>query len=206
MDHNIIILDYNAGNIQSVKKKVERLGATVTVTNDPRLVMSATKIIMPGVGHFSNAMEHLKNLQLIDALNEAVLVRKTPILGICLGMQLMAKHSEEGDCNGLGWVNGTIKRFNVSNTLHFKVPHMGWNTIHIAKQSSLMAGIDEDAAFYFVHSYHFETADTSIILNETTYDYKFVSAFEQENIFGVQYHPEKSHDVGEQLISNFLKL
>ncbi len=206
MDHSTIILDYNAGNIQSVRRKLERVGSSVTVTNDPSLVLKADKIIMPGVGHFGNAMDQLKNLNLIDALNEAVLVRKAPILGICLGMQLMAKHSEEGNCNGLAWVNGFIKRFQVTDTLNYKVPHMGWNTVHITKKSKLMDGIDENAAFYFVHSFHFETEENDLILNETNYDYNFVSAFEKENIFGVQYHPEKSHETGERLMRNFISL
>lgn len=204
--NQLTIVDYNAGNIQTVKRKINRLGVEVVVSNDPRVLLNASKLILPGVGHFSNAMEQLKKLDLLDALNESILVKKTPILGICLGMQLMAKQSEEGNSTGLGWVNGSIKRFQVSNNLNFKVPHMGWNTVHISKSSALMSGIDEDAAFYFVHSFHFETEDKAIVLNETTYDYTFVSAFEHENIFGVQYHPEKSHDVGEQLISNFLKL
>ncbi len=206
MAGQIIILDYNCGNIQSVLKKVERIGYSASVTSDPQTILRADKLILPGVGHFGNAMEQLRSLNLIDALNEAVLVKKTPILGICLGMQLMAERSEEGNSTGLGWIKGEVVRFNMEDKLNFKVPHMGWNSVRIAKNSALMNNIDQDALFYFVHSYYFRTEDSSLILNQTTYDIPFVSAFEQDNIFGVQYHPEKSHQTGEQLIKNFLAL
>ncbi len=202
----ILILDYSAGNIQSVRKKVERLNQEVWVGNDPKLLEKASKIILPGVGHFGNAMEQLQNLAVLEVLNEQVLVKQKPILGICLGMQLMAKSSEEGNANGLGWVNGTVKRFSVDDTLKYKIPHMGWNTVNIKKNSQLMKNIEESSEFYFVHSYHFTTEDQSLILNTTDYHYSFVSAFENNNIFGVQYHPEKSHDTGMQLIQNFLNL
>ena len=202
MAGQIIILDYNCGNIQSVLKKVERIGYSASVTSDPQTILRADKLILPGVGHFGNAMEQLRSLNLIDALNEAVLVKKTPILGICLGMQLMAERSEEGNSTGLGWIKGEVVRFNMEDKLNFKVPHMGWNSVRIAKNSALMNNIDQDALFYFVHSYYFRTEDSSLILNQTTYDIPFV----QDNIFGVQYHPEKSHQTGEQLIKNFLAL
>jgi len=206
MASQILILDYNCGNIQSVLKKVERLGFSAHVASDASSIANADKIILPGVGHFGNAMEQLRSLNLIDALNEAVLVKKTPILGICLGMQLMAERSEEGNSTGLGWVKGEVVRFNIADKLHFKVPHMGWNSVRIAKSSVLMNDLDQDSLFYFVHSYYFKTEDPSLILNETIYDIPFVSAFEQDNIFGVQYHPEKSHQTGELLIKNFLTL
>lgn len=202
----ILILDYSAGNIQSVRKKVERFQQDVVVGNEPKLLEQASKIVLPGVGHFGNAMQQLQRLNILDTLNEQVLVKQKPILGICLGMQLMAKHSEEGNVDGLGWVNGTIQRFQVKDSLKHKIPHMGWNSVSVKKESALMRNIPEESEFYFVHSYHFTTEDESIVLNTTDYSYPFVSAFEHNNIFGVQYHPEKSHDTGMQLIQNFLTL
>lgn len=206
MAAQILILDYNCGNIQSVLKKVERLGFSAKVASDASSIRAADKIILPGVGHFGNAMQQLNSLNLIEALNEKVLEKKSPILGICLGMQLMAERSEEGNSTGLGWVKGEVVRFDIADKLNFKVPHMGWNSVRKAKNSVLMSEIEENASFYFVHSYYFKTTDSSIVLNETTYDIPFVSAFEQENILGVQYHPEKSHQAGELLIKNFLTL
>lgn len=206
MTQKLLILDYNAGNLRSVVKKVERLGAQVVVSGDPAEVRRADKIIMPGVGHFGNAMNYLQQSGLADALNESVLQRKTPILGICLGMQLMAAYSEEGNTTGFGWINAQIKRFQVSDPVRYKVPHMGWNTVSFKKDSVLNAQLPADPEFYFVHAYHFTDTEPTAILHETTYDYSFVSAVEKEHIFGVQYHPEKSHETGEQLMRNFITL
>jgi len=151
-------------------------------------------------------MSNLKELGLTDALNEAVLVKKVPVLGICLGMHLMARHSQEGDCPGLGWFDAGVVRFKVADTNHYKVPHIGWNSIHIKKGSALMQGILPGSELYFVHSYHFQCNDPADILNETLYKYPFTSAVCRDNIFGVQYHPEKSHDAGEVILRNFLRL
>lgn len=176
------------------------------VINSPEEVLKAEKLILPGVGHFGKAMEQLEQLNLVEALNQAVLEKKTPILGICLGMQLMAKSSEEGNVKGLGWFDADIVRFKVSDTLRFKVPHTGWNQVQQKKKSALMEGIQENAEFYFVHAYHIQLNDENDALHETLYETSFVSAIEKENIFGVQYHPEKSHDSGLQLIKNFITL
>ncbi len=202
----ISILDYHMGNIQSVVRKVQRLGHACMVINSPEEVLKAEKLILPGVGHFGKAMEQLEQLNLVEALNQAVLEKKTPILGICLGMQLMAKSSEEGNVKGLGWFDADIVRFKVSDTLRFKVPHTGWNQVQQKKKSALMEGIQENAEFYFVHAYHIQLNDENDALHETLYETSFVSAIEKENIFGVQYHPEKSHDSGLQLIKNFITL
>ncbi len=191
------------GNLSSVKRKLSRIKVDALITSNPHDVLTADKIILPGVGHFQMAMENIMRLNLLDVLNEAVLIKHKPILGICLGMQLMANKSEEGNVPGLGWIDGDVVRFKVSNTQTYKIPHMGWNQIEIAKESPLMIDIPAFSEFYFVHSYHFKTNHTEDILNETDYDYKFVSAIEKNNIFGVQYHPEKSHDVGETLLKNF---
>jgi glutamine amidotransferase len=202
----IIIVDYGAGNIKSVVKKVEMLGFKAIVTNDYDLIVNANKLILPGVGHFENAMHQLKELNLIEALTIAVCEKKVPILGICLGLQLMTMHSEEGNCAGLGWLDAKVVRFNVSDKHKFKVPHIGWNTIQINKESKLLQGIESNSEFYFVHSYHVQTDNDTIILNTTNYSYDFVSALEKDNIYGVQYHPEKSHDIGAKMINNFLSL
>ncbi len=206
MSQKIVIVDYGMGNIHSVYKKLVKLGIEVSVSSKGDEILHADKLILPGVGHFGKAMQNLHELNLIEALNESVTFGKKPILGICLGMQLMTDSSEEGDKNGLGWFDGKVVRFNVSDPLTYKIPHMGWNSISIRKNSKLMSNISENSEFYFVHAYHVVMANKADILNETTYDYTFTSAIEKENIFGVQYHPEKSHDIGLQLFKNFVSL
>jgi glutamine amidotransferase len=201
----IVIIDYGMGNLFSVKKRLDRIGTTNTITSNPTDVLTAEKIILPGVGHFKKAVQNLQERQLWDALNEAVLDKQIPILGICLGMQLMAKSSEEGHANGFGWFDAEVKKFRINNSVKYKVPHMGWNQVNLLKNSLLFRNIDTQNCFYFVHSYHFECANKEDILNETIYEYSFVSAVEKNNIFGVQFHPEKSHDAGELLLENFVK-
>lgn len=206
MTNKILVLDYGMGNLLSVKKKLSRLQVNAIVSADPKDILQADKIILPGVGHFEKAMENLKSLNLLDPLNEAVLIKQKPILGICLGMQLMSKFSEEGNADGLSWFDAHVVKFNIQDKLKFKIPHTGWNSIAKTKNSRLMEGIDDAAEFYFVHSYHMIADDPQDILNETSYEYKFTSAIEKNNIFGVQYHPEKSHDIGEVLFKNFIQL
>ena len=203
---DIVIIDYGMGNLNSVKRKLHLLDIDATVSSKLEEVKNASKLILPGVGHFANAMNNLKDLGLIDILNEKVLVDKTPILGICLGMQIMAKHSNEGDCEGLGWFDADIVKFEMKNKLKYKIPQIGWNQITIEKPSKLMQSIPDFSEFYFVHSYYFKCNHNSDILNKTDYESQFTSAVEKNNIFGVQYHPEKSHDVGLQLITNFISL
>ncbi len=206
MKQTLIIVDYRMGNLHSVKKKLDRLKTTASITSNPRDIVKADKIILVGVGHFAKAMKNIKELALLDALNEVVIIKKKPVLGICLGMQLMAKDSEEGNTEGLGWLDANVRKMQVDDTLKFKIPHTGWNKITQSKTSHLMKGIPELSEFYFVHSYYLRSNETSNILNETEYCFKFTSAIEKDNIFGVQYHPEKSHDVGEVLLKNFISL
>jgi len=206
MAKKVVIIDYGVGNHFSVQKKMIHLGYDVVTTNDADVIEKSDKIILPGVGHFEKAMENLNQLDLIELLNEEVLVKKKPILGICLGMQLMAAYSEEGNVKGLNWIDAEVKKFNVKNQLIYKVPHTGWNQIEVVKESKLLNRIDNYAEFYFVHAYYFNCNNPSDILAQTDYEEKFTSAIESENIYGVQFHPEKSHDVGRQLLKNFIEL
>jgi glutamine amidotransferase len=202
----ITIVDYQMGNLHSVKRAFNRLGVDVIISSDPNAILTAKKIILPGVGHFGKAMDHLKKTGLLDALNEAVLVKKTPVLGICLGMQLMTNFSEEGGCKGLGWFDADVVRFQVKDTLRFKIPNIGWNSVQQNKESKLMHEVGNDNSFYFVHSFHVRTSDESIVLGTSNYESDFVCALEKENIYGVQFHPEKSHESGFRLLKNFSEL
>jgi len=205
MPHQIAIVDFGMGNLHSVQRKFIRIGARTTITSDPDVIGRSDKVVLPGVGHFQRAMENLRQMRLLEALNDAR-ARRIPVLGICLGMQLMANRSEEGDADGLGWLDAKIVRFKVDDTIRFKVPHIGWNETAQKKKSALFKNIPDRAEFYFVHAYHLVANHEAIVLCETEYEYRFVSAVESENIFGVQFHPEKSHDVGESLLQNFIGL
>lgn len=200
----IVIIDYQMGNIHSVARKLKILGVDYQITNNPEIIVQADKLILPGVGHFGKAMQQMEENNLIPALNEAVIKQKKPILGICLGMQLMANFSEEGNVNGLGWINGQVTRFQVSDKLRYKIPHTGWNQINIIKENPINIGLSNESEFYFVHAYFFNANDANDILHSTKYEKEFVSAIQKDNIVGVQYHPEKSHDDGLQLIKNFV--
>lgn len=206
----LVIVDYKMGNLHSVKKKLDRLKVESVISSDPAVILNATKLILPGVGHFGNAMKNLREMHLLDALNEAVLVKKTPILGICLGMQLMAKESRESRTEsgekGLGWFDAEVVKFTFEDTLRFKVPHTGWNTISIEKDSPVLNEIPSNSEFYFVHSYYMKVKDPNDVLNYTEYGTRFASAISKGNIYGFQYHPEKSHDVGMKLLENFVRL
>ena len=205
MSIKTVIIDYGMGNLYSIFKKLNRLNTEVSIGKNSESIKKADKFILPGVGHFGKAMDHLKQLNLIDSLNEAVLIEKKPILGICLGMQLMTKSSEEGNAKGFGWFDAEVVKFNSKNPYKYKVPHMGWNNINIRKSSNLMTNIYDNDEFYFVHSYH-AISNNKDVLTTTNYESNFVSAIEKENIFGVQYHPEKSHDAGQTLLTNFIDL
>jgi len=199
----IVIIDYGMGNLRSVLKKFENLKIEAKITDNVNDISVADKLILPGVGHFANGIKNLKEKKIWEILNEKVLIKKTPILGICLGMQLMAGFSEEGDCEGLNWFDASVIKFRIKDKLKYKVPHMGWNQLLIEKPNLLSKEISESDSFYFVHSYHIECKVKDDILFSTDYEYKFTSAINKENIWGVQFHPEKSHKSGEQMLKNF---
>lgn len=206
MRAEVVIVDYGMGNLNSVRKKFARLNIEAKISSDPSEIEKADKLILPGVGHFRKAMHNLVEHDVASAVKEAVVGRGRPILGICLGMQLFARHSEEGGAEGLGFVDARIRRFRIRDDLSYKVPHMGWNQVVFKKQSDLMKGVPDNAEFHFVHSYHLVTDDARLILSETEYEETFVSSIEQDNVFGVQFHPEKSHDVGDVVFRNFTRI
>ena len=154
MKGKVVIVNYGMGNLQSVKKKIDQLYPNVLISSDHQEIADADKLILPGVGHFHKAMENIHALKLLDILNEKALIRQTPILGICLGMQLMGTSSEEGDAKGLNWFDAETLKIKVNDSLRYKIPHMGWNQVQINKQSDLMKGVPENSEFYFVHAYH----------------------------------------------------
>jgi len=202
----ITIINYGMGNLRSVQKKFQRVGAEVEISSELDVICKSEKLILPGVGHFANGVKKLKESGILKVLNQKVLEEKTPILGICLGMQLMAKHSEEGNIEGLGWFDADVVKFTIKDKLKYKVPHMGWNNASIRKESSLFNNVPKEAMFYFVHSYHIRCNDEKDILTTTEYEYEFTSAIQKDNIYGTQFHPEKSHDWGEQVFRNFAEL
>lgn len=202
----IVIIDYKMGNIFSIQKRLKQLGYEALISDKKEDIQNADKIILPGVGHFGKAMKSLTETNLLEVLNDAVLVRKKPILGICLGMQLMTKFSEEGNVEGLGWFDATVKKIAIKDTVKFKVPHTGWNEIISKKESILLNNIPAYAEFYFVHSYYVECNNSLDILTSTNYELDFTSAIQKEHIFGVQFHPEKSHELGSQMLKNFIEM
>lgn len=202
----ITIINYGLGNLNSVANMIRHVGGKCVLTGSPSEIAQAEKLVLPGVGSFDAGMEALRSSNILPALNEAVLSRQIPILGICLGMQLMTRKSEEGSLPGLGWIDGEVKRFCIpdSGKERFKVPHMGWNSIRISRKNPII-GDGPEQRFYFVHSYHVTCPETDVIA-VSTHGYEFVAAFAHENIYGVQFHPEKSHRFGMKLWKNFLEI
>jgi imidazole glycerol-phosphate synthase subunit HisH len=201
----IDIIDYGMCNLRSVQKAFQRIGTTSRIITTPDEVLNSHKLVLPGVGHFSKAMAILDSKGLIGALNHAVQIQKTTILGICLGMQLMTESSQEGGAKGLGWIKADTKKF-IFKEKSLRIPHMGWNRISTCKSGPLLTGVKPDDLFFFVHSYHVECDIADDILSRTSYGLFFVSAFQHENIYGCQFHPEKSHDAGLVILKNFAGL
>jgi glutamine amidotransferase len=200
----IVIIDYGVGNLGSVENMLKKIGVGAKVTSEAAEIENAEKLILPGVGAFDHGMKSLNERGLPEVLNRKVIDEKTPILGLCLGMQLFAKTSEEGKLPGLGWLNARIVRFDFKGAdLRLKVPHMGWNTIRISKPHPVLEGFDEESRFYFVHSYHMMCGDAADVLAFTDYHASFPSVVGRDNIVGVQFHPEKSHKFGMKLLRNF---
>lgn len=195
------------GNLKSVYKAFEKCGAKVVITNDAKTIKESSKIVLPGVGAFGDGITNLKNLGLVDILTQEVIENKKYFLGICLGMQLVAtKGTENGNFDGLDWIDGEVIKFDFSKeNKNLKTPHVGWNNVSYTKNDLLFDGIDDCSDFYFVHSYHF-CANEDVVLSTTDYGMDFVSSIKKENIYACQFHPEKSQQVGLQLISNFIKL
>lgn len=201
----IAIIDYDMGNIASILNMFKRIGErNVVLTKDPEVIKSATKLILPGVGAFDAGMSNLRESGLVEVLTEQVVVKKKPVLGICLGMQLLANSSEEGLEKGLGWVDADVRKFKFENT-DLKIPHMGWNYIQLVKKSNLLQG-DLKRKFYFVHSYYFHCNNSNDVLATTSYGIDFSCMIQHDNVYGAQFHPEKSHKFGMELFENFAKL
>jgi len=200
----IVIINYGMGNIGSIVNMFKYLGNDALVSSNKEVISSADKLILPGVGNFDRAIENINSLNLDDTIKEMALVKKVPFLGICLGMQLMCKESEEGELAGLSLVDAVVKKFNFSKEINLKVPHMGWDYIDIQKQSTILNDLDNSSKFYFVHSYFVSCENINDVLTYTTYGKEFVSSFEKDNIIGVQFHPEKSHKYGISLFKNYI--
>jgi glutamine amidotransferase len=200
----ITIVDYGMGNLGSILNMFKRIGVKAAVTNDLKAVQSAEKILLPGVGAFDAAMERIAASGLNQVLDHKALVERVPVLGICLGMQLLTRASEEGTMLGLGWIAADTKRFPARPGL--KVPHMGWNVALPATPSVLTQNLPVVPSFYFVHSYYVQTDDPTHSIMCTTHGVTFDSAIQHDNIYGAQFHPEKSHKFGMQLLKNFAEL
>ncbi|HEU4682254.1 MAG TPA: imidazole glycerol phosphate synthase subunit HisH [Gemmatimonadales bacterium] len=200
----IVVVDYGMGNVGSIANMLRKVGAEARISADHAVIESAGKLILPGVGAFDQGMQNLADRGLIPLLTRKVVEEKTPVLGVCLGMQLLAGTSEEGRCPGLGWLDaGAVKFRPVGAESRLKVPHMGWNTIKIRQPHPILAGLEEGSRFYFVHSYYVVCQQPDVILASTVYGVEFASAVAKDNIVGVQFHPEKSHRFGMQLYQNF---
>jgi glutamine amidotransferase len=200
----IHIVDYGLGNVQAFVNMFKRLGYEVTRAKAAADLSGATKIILPGVGAFDHAMALLNDSGMRPALNELVAHEKVPVLGICVGMQILANSSEEGHVDGLGWVPGRVRSFHsVEKASGLPLPHMGWNDVQLTHESALFKGLELDAKFYFLHSFFFDVADAAHTSAKAFYGLDFSCAVSNGNVFGVQFHPEKSHHCGAQLLKNF---
>jgi imidazole glycerol-phosphate synthase subunit HisH len=200
----VIIVDYGVGNLMAIQNIIKKAGGLSQISDDPDTILKAEKIVLPGVGSFKYCADQLASRQLIPTLNEAVHTMKKKVLGLCVGAQLMTSRSEEGDVEGLGWVKASTVKFD-SNKVPI-TPHMGWTDINFKKRSPMSTDLEDEARFYFVHSYHFVFSDQQQVLATAHFGYEFACAFEHENIMGVQFHPEKSHRFGVKLFQNFLAL
>jgi len=201
MSTKTVIIDYDMGNVASVQKALNFIQEPSIISNKKSEILNADYLILPGVGSFFQGMENLKKHGLVDVLNEAVIINKKPILGICLGMQLFAdKGSEPFECDGLGWIRGNVSKINVSD---LRIPHLGWNNIKVLNSNWIQF---DNKDFYFIHSYHFQTQEKDNILASVNYGVDFVAAIQNKNILATQFHPEKSQNVGLMFLKHFYKV
>lgn len=198
----IVVIDYNTGNVDSVIKASKLFNLSVELTNSHKVIENAKKIILPGQGSFSYGMEQLHNLRLVDLIKDKVINKKTPILGICLGMQILASSGIENKyTEGLGFVDGEIKKIPTK----YKLPHIGWNEVSFKNTNKIFFDVENNKDFYFVHSYYFECKNKENIIGTSNYGFEFPSVIQKDNIIGFQFHPEKSLKNGLKLMGNFLK-
>lgn len=202
----ITIINYGLGNIKAFVNAYNQLNIPINIAARSDDLKTATKVVLPGVGAFDYAMERLEKSGMRQSLDEMVLDRHVPVLGVCVGMQMLACSSEEGNLPGLGWIDGEVKKFTPSAVRYsLPVPHMGWNNVRPTRINCLLQGLDLEARFYFLHSYYFECHRSDDIIAVTDYDGEFASAVNSGNVFGVQFHPEKSHQWGIRLLENFAR-
>ncbi|MCK9380227.1 MAG: imidazole glycerol phosphate synthase subunit HisH [Sulfuritalea sp.] len=203
----ITIVDYGLGNVLAFMNVYSRLNIPVAVAKSADDLAKATKLILPGVGSFDHAMRQLELSGMRHAIEQLVLQKGIPVLGVCVGMQMLAKSSEEGMLAGLGWIDGKVRKFDLSTMPRgASLPHMGWNDVQPVADSGLFKGMEQDARFYFLHSYYFQCRQQADILAVTDYGDQFTCAVRRNNVYGVQFHPEKSHHFGSQLLKNFAEI
>lgn len=201
----IVIVDYGLGNLGSISNMLKKIGLKdYYISSDKKIIEKASKIILPGVGAFKIGMQNLKDLKLIPTLKDKIVYEEIPTLGICLGMQLLLTHSEEGDYEGLNFIEGNVVKFNKDRINPLRIPHMGWNSVNLSYEDKLYEGLEDINKFYFVHSFYAICGDRSSALSTTEYGFEFDSSIKKNNIYGVQFHPEKSHKFGMQLLQNFV--
>ena len=203
----ITIIDYGVGNIFAFQNVFKRLNIPSRIAKSVEDLKNVDKLILPGVGHFDYAMSRLDKSGMRKRLDELVLIEKIPVMGICVGMQMMARKSDEGVCDGLCWIDAEVKKFDESTINHHtKLPHMGWNDVKPKENHPLFRGLEQDSIFYFLHSFYFKCLDEKNSISKTDYGINFSSSVQNNNIYGIQFHPEKSHSYGEKLLDNFAKL
>jgi glutamine amidotransferase len=202
----IVVVDYGVGNFGSICNMLKKIGAEAILSANVDDIEQADKLILPGVGAFETGMKNLRSTGLDSILNRKVRETETPVLGICLGMQLMTQRSEEGNVEGLGWVDARTVRFTRTEQSSLRIPHMGWNTVSGTNGCALLRDMPEESRFYFVHSYYVVCSDPSDVAGVTSYGSNFTSMFHKRHFFGVQFHPEKSHKFGMKILQNFARL
>lgn len=202
----ITIVDYGLGNLGSIFNMLKKINVKSEIVSNPDKVAKSTKILLPGVGAFDAAMQKINQSGLLEILNQKAKVEKVPFLGICLGMQLLTEGSEEGVLPGLSYIKGYTKKFSFDKP-SLKIPHMGWNVVNLKNNSPLTKGMEtEEQRFYFVHSYYVQCSNPDNVIGQTHYGFDFACAIQDDNVFGVQFHPEKSHRFGMKLLKNFAEL